>query len=366
MRRALSTGVPSSGTRGIATAAGIAVVVFLVWVVVRVTAHGAGVPAGRFARGDARHAPVAASSSRESSIADLGAGAATASPAASPPGSDDGRAPRAPGALAASLEGTSVDGAFEVDAQGHAVFGASLVRLFDYLRSAEGEASDVDIRAYLEELAADVLPPEEVARVLGYYDRYLSHVDDVQAAFAAGEGPVDPEVALDRVHAMRVEAFGADDAERAFGADERLARAILAKQQIESDPTLDAAERDARLAELEADLPEDTAARWREARAITTLRGQTAELRAEGADEARVEALRVAAVGPEAAERLTRVDEARDRWASRVAAYRAELAAEGASSASRIEALRRAHFDGPELARIAALDRIELGLEPHE
>jgi lipase chaperone LimK len=242
-----------------------------------------------------------------------------------------------------------------------------LVQLFDYLRATAGEVPEEDVRAYLEALAAGALPPFEVARVLEAYDRYLRHVDAVQAALAApSEAGDGPEAALDRVHAMRIEAFGAADAERAFGADERLARTILERQRIAEDPTLTAEARDARLSALEATLPDEVAARWAQARALTGLRDRTAALRAGGSDaesEAEIEALRVETVGREAAARLAELDEARAGWGARVEAYHADLRAwsgdRGALSEAEVAAVARAHFEGPELVRIAALERIE-------
>jgi lipase chaperone LimK len=132
------------------------------------------------------------------------------------------------------------------------------------------------------------------------------------------------------------------------------------------DPGLGEEERAARLAALDAELPEAAREAHAAATAAFNLRRDEARLRAEGASDAEVAALREARFGPEAAARLAALDQARAAWRARVAAYRAERERVAAAEpddpearAAAIAALRDAHFAGAERLRIEALDRLE-------
>jgi hypothetical protein len=90
------------------------------------------------------------------------------------------------------------------------------------------------------------------------------------------------------------------------------------------DPGLAEEERAARLAAMEAELPESAREARAAATAALTLRRDETRLRAEGASDAEIGALREARFGPEAAARLAALDQARAAWSARVSAYRAE------------------------------------------
>ena len=270
-----------------------------------------------------------------------------------------------PDSLAPSLRGTSIDGDFDRGADGHVVFGPAMVRLFDYLRSTIGEASEDEVRSFLERLArARLADAEDVDRVLFLYDRYVAMLDEAADRLPSERREGDPEGALALLHAIRVSAFGEEDAARAFGESERIASGLFARARVLSETSLSADERERRLEAIEADMPEAEASALRAMRTTARLRERTSELRQAGADEEAIRELRVASVGVAAADRLEALDAAREAFRARVDAYRRELAALGARSPDgpgdeAIAALRARHFEGAELLRIAALDRME-------
>src|SRR5262249_12066083 len=133
--------------------------------------------------------------------------------------------------------------------------------------------------------------------------------------------------ALDEVHALRARWLGAEVAAALFGDDEAAIRAALARRDVLADPQLSPAERERRLAEIEAATPRET----REARAaalapVDELARETA-LRAQGAGDDQIAALRTAELGPAAAARLAELDRAHAAWDARLAKFRAERAA---------------------------------------
>ena len=199
-------------------------------------------------------------------------GTLTAPPAPPPPlsaptvsGSDLGVAARAtapaltaaaaapaapPGALPASLEGTDADGAVTADAAGHLVIDLELRRLFDHFLIASGEEPLATIRARIIAALRARLPATAAGEAVAILDRYLAYRDAARQLVPAA----DAAAGLDQIHDLRARMF-TPDVVRAFFADEEAATyAALARRAVLLDPALSPAERDRRLAALDAQL----------------------------------------------------------------------------------------------------------------
>jgi lipase chaperone LimK len=127
------------------------------------------------------------------------------------------RAPVAPLAVAPlpppprSLEGTEVDGAFAVGADGRLVLDAPARRALDYFLVASGEEPDETLRARVAAAARD--QGVDPALALALYDRYAAYRADGAARFAHPlPRGVDPATAL---RALQRDHFG-DDAPAFF------------------------------------------------------------------------------------------------------------------------------------------------------
>ena len=207
---------------------------------------------------------------------------------------------------------------------------------------------------------------DDPAPALDLLNRYLGYRAEARALFAEENAAALPlERRLQRIRELRRAHFG-DLAEALFAEEEERWRADIERLQVMHDPALADEERAARLAALDAELPESVREARDAATAASSLRRDEARLRAEGASDAEIGALREARFGREAAERLAALDQARAAWHERVSAYRAErdrVAAlepdDAVARAAAIAALREAHFHGAERLRIEALDRLE-------
>ncbi|MDJ0850660.1 MAG: lipase secretion chaperone [Myxococcota bacterium] len=285
------------------------------------------------------------------------AAAGRQAPGAAPPPEGSARRP-----LPASLRGTDVDGAYSVDARGRFLPSPAVLRRFDYFLSVGGEEPEEVTRA---RIVADIeagLPPRAAAEAVALLDDYLAYRRAGRELHARGLAPEDLERRLQRVRELRREFFGAERSALLFGEEEALALAALERARIARDPALDEAERARRLEAVDAELPASLGRSRRAATLPQRLARQEAALRDAGADPAAIRSLREAEVGAEAADRLEALDAARRAWEARVQAYRAErdrLLAAPDASADALEALRRAHFEPAELARVRGLDRID-------
>jgi lipase chaperone LimK len=284
-----------------------------------------------------------------------------AAPAIAPQHLPVGARPQLPG----SLRGSTIDGGLALDASGRFVPTPDALRLFDYFLAASGEEPEEVLVARIRAEIDRRLPPEAAADAHRLLDRYLEYRERVRALAEAGAaGDLDERLAA--VHALRVEVLGEETAAALFAREEAVDAVAIDRLEVASRRDLSAAEREARLAAVEADLPPAERARRREARVGLDLRRVEAEALADGASPAELHALRESAVGADAAERLAALDRSRAEWQSRVASYREARAAIeadpalGADARARaIASLRAERFSDTEILRVDALDQIE-------
>ncbi|WP_438011073.1 lipase secretion chaperone [Sorangium sp. So ce321] len=273
-------------------------------------------------------------------------------------------APPEAGPAPPSLRGAEVDGAVLVDERGDLVVGPEILALFDYFLSAAGEEPEAAIRARIIGAIRARAAEPAVDQATALLDRYLGYREAVSAADV--EVAADPAARLAALREIRREQLGEPAATQLFGDEEREGEATIEEARILADATLSPEERDARIAAVEATLPDGI----REAReaAVRPLVEQAEEqaLRDAGASDEALHAHRVAAVGPEAADRLAELDRRRAAWQRRLDAFagaRAALAATVADPEERRaaeEALLAGAFTPEERLRVRAI----LGLAP--
>jgi lipase chaperone LimK len=223
-------------------------------------------------------------------------------------------------ALPRSLRDTDVDGALRVDAEGNLLLGPEVLSLFDYFLTATGEEPAEVIQARI--VAAirervDARAAEQAIALLGRYLDYRASDRDPRVAPEA-----EPAARLAMLEELRRDRFGEPAASQLFGSEEREAEVAIEEGRVAADTTLSAEEREARIHEAEATLPD--AVREARAEARRPLREQAEEqaMRAAGAMDEEIQAHRVATVGVDAAERLAELDRRRVEWKRRVDGFR--------------------------------------------
>ncbi|TVP54077.1 MAG: hypothetical protein EA349_12410 [Halomonadaceae bacterium] len=272
--------------------------------------------------------------------------------------------PRLP--LEDTIKGIDVDGRIHLDRNGNLVYDRDLRRLLDFFigltQSREDEpALKQRISAYMAEQG---VPPRVQDDVLAILDDYLDY-REASEVFAA-QGGEELEQAFERLYSLRRNHLGQDVADGFFADEEARVQMALDRQRILGDDSLSDEQRQQALLQLEQQLPEPTRQMREQARTIEEVGRAVAQLREQGASDEEVRALRAQRLGPEAAERFSRVDQQRDQWQQRLSAYQQERAriesTEGLSPQDRAEAiskLREQHFDSEhELRRARALERI--------
>ena len=138
------------------------------------------------------------------------------------------------------------------------------------------------------------------------------------------------------------------------------ARFEIEWQRIADDPSLTDEEREKRLEQLEQQLPGPVRLRRKLARVALRVEREEAELRAAGASEEEIRALREERFGATAAERVEQLRASRAEWDARVARYRDarvalldEMAdADSEEREGALSALLEEHFEPREQERV--------------
>ena len=270
-----------------------------------------------------------------------------------------------PATLPGSLEGTEPDGAVEADASGHLIITIELRRLFDHFLAASGEESVATMRARIIAVLHARLPDAAAAEAIAILDRYLAYRDAARRLVPPSS---DPRAGLDQVHDLRSKMFSPAVVQAFFADEEAATYAALARRDALTDTSLSPAERERRLAEIDARTPPAVLAARAAATAPLDELNREAQLRAAGASDQQIAAARTAALGAGAAARLADLDRAHAAWDARLARFRAERAAVLADSAlgdaerqRRIADLLARSFTEPERLRVEVLDRIAAG-----
>lgn len=266
----------------------------------------------------------------------------------------------------ASLRGTDVPGGFVVDEQGHLQIAPDALELFEYFFSATGEEPDAQIRRRIEaEIHARLSPPAS-EEALALLDAYLRYREQARALFEAGGADLPLEIRFQRIRELRRAVFGSGDAETLFGPEEDRIRIELERRHVATDPELSLEERSSRLEALDAKLPTEVVEARAAARAALDLRRDEAHLRAEGAGEAEIQALRERRFGPEASARLAALDRERADWQRRVTEWQdlrrrleQTLSEDPTALAETLEAARAERFSEAESIRLRALEQID-------
>lgn len=265
-----------------------------------------------------------------------------------------------------SHQGTAVDGAVRLDADGQVITDRQLRRLFEYFLTGLGKASPEALKARMRAaLEGRDLPPEAVAQVMALFDQYLGYRRALGELDRPGGSATSLRQAFEARYQLRREIFGAAAADGLFGREEAVDRYALKKRELMDNEQLTPEQRQRRLELLEQQLPREVREARQRTRVAVELRERTQALRESGADAARIHALREEMVGTAAARRLAELESRRSEWRQRLQAYREErqqianspgLAPEDKEAA--LDNLLDERFDEHERRRVRALERI--------
>lgn len=260
-----------------------------------------------------------------------------------------------------SLKDTSPPNQFDIQ-NGQVIENESLLAIFEYFLSLDGELTIQEITNLLSLYAGSQLDPQQVAQVLAAFNQYYDFLQHMSVSQPLLDDQADLASKLNWIKQERRAFFGEDKAQQYFGYEESYDDYQLARLDIINDQQLSTLEKEAALVELSDtltnDLRERTMARQQTKRLLKTARSISKKLTGIDKYNARLEAF-----GVEATQRLTALDQEREQWNNRLETYRAVADSIYQSGLSRqdqeaaISELRQRHFSGSEINRVATLDQ---------
>lgn len=287
------------------------------------------------------------------------------------------------GSLVSSLEGIYFDRELAVDEAGNIRISSDLKDIFDFFFSAIEEEELEKVIARIDEYLAFKLDDPaltQARKILSDYVAYKSALYDFEiqqseqiahmasaeldsGQLYSGEYLNFVEQRQNAVTAMRNQFLGAEVHEAFFASSEQYDGYMLQKLKISSNKSLSDEQKSAMLSALDSQMPAEFIERRKQANPVAVLRTAVSSVEAESAEQ--VYAARAEAVGVEAADRLTTLDQQRAEWESRYQEYRSKrdqiLSNSGLSAEdqnAQIRALQTSNFSDTEQVRVIALDQI--------
>ena len=279
--------------------------------------------------------------------------------------------------LPASLRDTPMPTALGIDEDEELIADHRVRNLIEYYLTAIGEEPLESIVARIKYDLSQQLSGLALAQaneILEGYLQYRNNMAVIKNQFVNQYG--NQSYSLDIIKEMKVALrasrfnfLSEDVVEAFFQQEDEYDDYMMAKVQLMSDSSLSQIEKDDLQSQLDQVSPQWITDANRKANHISNVRVQESTLRELGAGEEEVYALREQAYGAEAADNLKALDEQRKQWKQLVALYHVDLnsmiaSAGGSDYIDRelLHGLRVQYFEGPELTRIQAIDKIELGL----
>lgn len=213
-----------------------------------------------------------------------------------------------------SMDGTQPDGDLRSDGDA-LVVDSGLRLLFEYFMAAVGEASLDQIRAEIEREIDRRLKPgpaAEAKRLLGCYFDYKRALVDVEKRIQAqGNSLEDMRARVEAMRQTRARFFSPKEVRGLFGDEDAFNADALARLEILQDQTLSDAQKQQKLAALEAALVPEVREAKEAPLQILKLEAAVSKMREQGASDDEVYRIRAATLSPEAADRLAQLDRER-------------------------------------------------------
>lgn len=239
----------------------------------------------------------------------------------------------------------------------------TLIAIFEYFLSLDGEISIENIKQRLARFATTGLNNQQIGEVLSAFMEYyafLKFMENNQPTIASYSNYRDK---YDWIKQQRRAFFGEEVADAYFGYEEAYDEYSLAKLEITTNTDLNQQERLFALRELENQLPTEIKRRQQEKAALNEAIANNRKISI-AMDGNELYQSRLNSFGYEATQRLKKLDNERQEWEQRYTWYRDEAMALQESNLSEedkiqaIERLRQNHFNDREALRVATLDKL--------
>lgn len=260
--------------------------------------------------------------------------------------------------LASSLRGTEIDCPIQVDANGKLILTVGIRSCFDYFFSSLGEKTETELIADIRQYLTATLPDTASSYASYLLDQYVAYTHALKNIKPTGNfktGDIDGyQKVIEQMYKVQQQFFNAAEINALFGNERNLNKFNIDQMRIHANKTLTAQQKAAELAKLIDQLPTTLADGVRVSMQFAELQQLTQEVREKGGSAQELRNMRESLLGPEAADRLEKVDQEEAGWQTQVNGYLAErdqILKSDASDASKqqsINQLRNQSFGAKE------------------
>lgn len=276
--------------------------------------------------------------------------------------------------LPKSLRNTEVDGEIIINEQKQLVVTFGLRRLFDYFLSTQGEEDLPTIHRRVTDYINSHTPQPAAGQAIAIYHKYieyLSEISKIEASLAKYVNKDKPTLDLtlikqrqQAIDALRSRLFDAATIKAFFGQEDALNEYTLAGMEAQQNPNLTPEQREAIQAQAKAKYlqsigDKQTQERLQQQANIETLLAETEKLKAQGATEDQLNAMRRKYVDEAAVQRLSKLDAEEQSFEQRIAQFKQQrdqlIASQGNSPATNqaISDLEKRLFNEQERLRLS-------------
>lgn len=243
---------------------------------------------------------------------------------ASPQNNQKGKMPE----LASSLRGTEIDCPIQVDANGKLVLTVGIRSCFDYFFSSLGEKTETELIADIRQYLTATLPDTASSYASYLLDQYVAYTHALKNIKPTGNfktGDIEGyQKVIEQMYKVQQQFFNATEINALFGNERNLNQFNIDQMRIHANKTLTAQQKAAELAKLIDQLPTTLADGVRVSMQFAELQQLTQEVREKGGSAQELRNMRESLLGPEAADRLEKVDQEEAGWQTQVNGYLAE------------------------------------------
>lgn len=287
-----------------------------------------------------------------------------------------------------SLKGTQVDGEIIIDDNKNLVVTKGLRRLFDYFLSAQGEESLDIIHKRVADYIRKHTPDPAATQALSIYYNYIKYLDGV-ASIEKQYAPLDAKsknspqnLDLDlfnkrqlALNTLQKNLFDDKTIKAFFGEENALNNYTIASIQANKNPNLTDAQKAQAIAAAKQQYIDsyenpDVRAQLEQQGNIEKLLEETQKLKAQGASQEQLNAMRRQYVDEKAVQRLDSLDKMEQSFDDKFTAYQQQrdtiLATQGntPSSQKAIEQLQKQNFTELEIKRLNGYEAVKKSQTP--
>lgn len=227
--------------------------------------------------------------------------------------------------LSPSLKGTEIDCPIQVDANGNLVLTVGIRSCFDYFFSSLGEKTETELIADIRQYLSATLPASAAKYAAYLLEQYVGYMHTLQNAKPSGNFKTadveELEKIINQMNKIQQQFFNAKEIEALFGNERNLNKFNIEQLRIHANKNLSTQQKAMELAKLIDQLPPTLADGVRVSMQFSELQQLTQEIKDKGGSPQELRSMRESLLGPEAADRLEKVDQEEAVWQSQVNNY---------------------------------------------